>query len=108
MALPDKALRTLIRRVISGPLVFTEKKTTSVNLQDSDSDGEPTGASGQGGSTKSLKEVIERVKAVPKVLEGLYLANVGVSIPEVFWSAESGERAKNSWGDLIAISRGES
>jgi len=85
MALPDRALRALIRKVISGPFVVPEKKTNSANLQDSDdSDSEPTGASGQGGSTKLLKEVMERVRAVPKVLEGLYLANVSLGAARVW------------------------
>jgi hypothetical protein len=109
MALPDRSLRALIRKVISGPLVVTEKKTTSANLSDSDDsdgDGDPTGASGQGGSTKLLKEVIERVRAVPKVLEGLYIANASLGhLFRKYFGAQNLEGGRKFPGELISLFR---
>lgn len=107
MALPDRALRALIRKVISGPFVVPEKNTTSANQQDSDdSDGEPMGPSGQGGSTKLLKEVIERVRAVPKILEGLYLANVPLGhLFQKYFGAQNLEGGRKIPGELISLFR---
>jgi hypothetical protein len=107
MALPDRALRALIRKVIAGPFVVTEKKMTSANLQDSDdSDGEPTVAPGQVGSSKLLKEVIERVRAVPKVLEGLYLANASLgNLFQKYFGAQNLESGKKIPGELVSLFR---
>jgi hypothetical protein len=107
MALPDKALRALVRKVIAGPFVVTEKKRASANVQDSDdSDGEPTGAPGQAGNSKVLKEVIECVRVVPKVLEGLYLVNTSLgNLFQKYFGAQNLESGGNFPGELVSLFR---
>jgi hypothetical protein len=104
MALPDRALRALIRRVIAGPLIVTEKNTTSAKLQHSDdSDGdEPTG----GPASKLLKEEIERVRAVPRVLEGLYLVNASLgSLFQKYFGEQNLESGQKIPGELVSLFR---